>query len=37
MSSNFISLNLVSWNVRGLGDPKKCDIVKETLLTIHLT
>jgi hypothetical protein len=32
MSSNFISLNLVNMNVRGSGDPKKCDIVKEMLL-----
>jgi exonuclease III len=32
MSSNSISFNFVSWNVRGLGDAKKCDIIKETLL-----
>jgi exonuclease III len=32
MSSNSISFNFVSWNVRGLGNAKKCDVIKETLL-----
>jgi exonuclease III len=31
--SNFYSsFSFISWNVRGLGDSKKCDIVKEILL-----
>jgi exonuclease III len=32
MSSNSITLFIIRWNVRGLGDSKKCDSVKETLL-----
>jgi exonuclease III len=32
MSNLFNSFKFVSWNVSGLGDPKKCDIVKDTLL-----
>jgi hypothetical protein len=32
MSSNFCSLSLVCWNVRGLGDSRKYDIIKETIL-----
>lgn len=26
---NFINLNMLSWNVRGLGDLEKCNVVKE--------
>jgi exonuclease III len=32
MSRNLLSFNFASWNVHGLGDTKKCDIIKDTLL-----
>jgi exonuclease III len=33
MSNASSSFTLICWNVRGLGDRKKCDLVKETLLS----
>lgn len=33
MDANARSINIVSWNVRGLNDPDKCSIVKDTLAT----
>ena len=32
MNSNSLSFNVGSWNVRGLGDPLKCDLVKNLLI-----
>jgi hypothetical protein len=30
MASSHLSFSLLSWNVRGLGDPHKCDLVKHS-------
>jgi exonuclease III len=36
MASSLTPLKFLTWNVRGLGEPLKCDIVKETLRSNHL-
>ena len=33
MSNRFKKICVVSWNVRGLGDPDKCAIVKDALVS----
>ena len=37
MSNSFENFCVVSWNVRGLGDPDKCAIVKDALISAALT
>jgi hypothetical protein len=32
MASSHLSFSVLSWNIRGLGDPCKCDLVKHSLL-----
>jgi exonuclease III len=32
MASNHSTFSVLCWNVRGLGDPNKCDLVKDTLI-----
>ena len=33
MCNRFKNFNVVSWNVRGLGDPDKCAIVEDALVS----
>lgn len=33
MDASVKVINLVSWNVRGLGEPHKCNLVRDTLTT----
>ena len=35
MCSVFKNFSIVSWNVRGLGDPDKCAIVKDALVSAN--
>jgi exonuclease III len=35
MAHHLISFTFFSWNIRGLGDPLKCDLVKHSLMVNH--
>jgi hypothetical protein len=37
MSLTVGNLSMVSWNVRGLGDPNKCALIKDTLCSYRVS